>query len=66
MKTHKLLSALGIYITFLFIGHHGPFAHHRHADDHAHTHKKHVAKLLRIEEDSELSVKLRKYIPLTT
>jgi hypothetical protein len=67
MKTQKLLSATGLYIIFLFIGHHGPFADHAHKrDDQPHTHHKHVVKLLKHDEDSDRPMKARKYVPLTT
>ena len=66
MTKPKIVSALGLYITFLFIGHHGPFAFANRPDDHPHTHKKHTVKLLRTEENEEKLLKLRKYVPLTS
>jgi hypothetical protein len=66
MKTQKIISAVGLYATFLFVGQHGPFAYHgQKYDDHPHTHHKHVIKLLKENEDSGRSAKARKYVPIT-
>lgn len=66
MKKHKIISAASLYLAFLFIGHHGPFSLHQSADDHPHTHSKHIVKLLRTKDDLDQRFKVRKYVPLTS
>lgn len=65
MKNKQILSVAGVFVLFLFVGSHGPFSKHHKGDDHPHTHKKHVIKLLRADDDdSPLSI--REYIPVTS
>ena len=66
MKSKLSLLTAGIYAAFLLVGPHGPFALDHHADDHPHTHKKHVIKLLRTEGREGKRLLGRKYIAITS
>lgn len=66
MKKRSVLAVVSMYAAFILVGPHGPFSLDHHADDHPHTHKKHVIKLLRVEERLGKRMPVRKYIPVTS
>lgn len=66
MKKQKIASALGFYIASLFVGYHGPFAILKQDDHHPHTHKSHVVKLLKKEDDLDQLLKSAGYSPSRT
>ena len=64
MKKQKIVSAIALYIVFMFIGHQGPLAHHK-KEDQPHTHTKHVVKLIKNNDEADSRLKGRKFVPLT-